>query len=117
MLEPEIVVYSRKKDTSIVAHAAEGAKAQYKEISGRDVSITVQGTLSDDRYDFIVITIPPCIESAFSYEVLVESVFSAGMAVLALITLWMRDFDSLRIEYVLFSLLDAFLYLFCSDAA
>jgi len=48
LLEPEIVVLSRKKDTGIVQKAVEGAKIQYKEISGRDVGVTVEGSLSDD---------------------------------------------------------------------
>ncbi|KIJ39910.1 hypothetical protein M422DRAFT_780918 [Sphaerobolus stellatus SS14] len=48
MMEPEITVHSRKKDTSLAGRAAEGAKAQYKEISGRDISIKVEGSLSDE---------------------------------------------------------------------
>ncbi|KAF8577743.1 ATPase V1/A1 complex subunit E [Ramaria rubella] len=48
MLEPAITVHSRKKDVIIVERAAVGATAQYKDMSGRDVTITVEGTLTDD---------------------------------------------------------------------
>lgn len=49
MLEPAVTVHARKKDISIVERAARGAQVQYHEISGRDVSVTVEGTLADDR--------------------------------------------------------------------
>jgi V-type H+-transporting ATPase subunit E len=48
MLEPAVTVHARKKDVSIVERAAQGAKAQYKDISGRDVNITVEGSLAND---------------------------------------------------------------------
>ena len=38
---------ARKKDKKVAESAAEGAKTQYKEISGRDVDYTVENTLSD----------------------------------------------------------------------
>jgi len=49
LLESDATLVSRKKDVSLVEKAAEGAKKQYKEISGRDVSYTVDGTLSDNN--------------------------------------------------------------------
>ncbi|EPQ51573.1 ATPase, V1/A1 complex, subunit E [Gloeophyllum trabeum ATCC 11539] len=48
MLEPDVTVYSRPKDLEVVKSAADAAAAQYKEISGRDVKIDVEGTLSDE---------------------------------------------------------------------
>ena len=49
MLEPAATVHCRKKDASVVERAIQVAKKQYKEISGRDVTITLEGTLADDR--------------------------------------------------------------------
>ena len=40
-------IISRKKDKLIAVAAAEGAKQQYKEISGMDVEFTVDNSLSD----------------------------------------------------------------------
>ena len=51
MLEPAATVHCRKKDASLVQRAIQGATKQYNEIGGRDISITVEGTLSDDRRD------------------------------------------------------------------
>jgi V-type H+-transporting ATPase subunit E len=51
MLEPAATVYCRKKDALVVQGATRGAKNQYEEMSGRDVTITVEGTLADDRCD------------------------------------------------------------------
>jgi len=48
MLEPEVTVIARKKDVLLVERAAEGAKFQYKEMSGREVNVNVEGTLADD---------------------------------------------------------------------
>ncbi|KAF8492300.1 putative vacuolar ATP synthase subunit E [Gautieria morchelliformis] len=48
MLEPVATVYCRKKDTLVVQRATQGAMKQYEEMSGRDVTITVEGTLADD---------------------------------------------------------------------
>jgi len=48
LLEPDVVIVARKKDGEVVKKAAEGAKTQYKEISGRDVNFTIEGTLSDN---------------------------------------------------------------------
>ncbi|KLO18226.1 ATPase V1/A1 complex subunit E [Schizopora paradoxa] len=47
LMEPSVIVSARKKDVSVVEKAAEGAKAQYKEISGRDVEYSINGDLSD----------------------------------------------------------------------
>ena len=48
ILEPEVTVHSREKDTSIAQRAADNAAKQYQEISGRTVKVAVQGTLSND---------------------------------------------------------------------
>jgi len=48
LMEPAVIVSARSKDVSVVEKAAEGAKAQYKEISGRDVEYSVNGDLSDN---------------------------------------------------------------------
>jgi len=47
LMESEVKVLAREKDTKLVEKAAEGAKQQYVEISGRDVNITVVGELSN----------------------------------------------------------------------
>lgn len=39
---------SRKKDESLVEAAVENAKKQYTEISGREVKVSVDASLSDD---------------------------------------------------------------------
>ncbi|KAI0746836.1 ATPase V1/A1 complex subunit E [Daedaleopsis nitida] len=48
LLEPDVTVHARAKDVTIAQSAADGAAKQYKEISGRSVKVTVQGSLSDD---------------------------------------------------------------------
>lgn len=48
LLEPEVTVHAREKDVDIARRAAEAAAKQYTEVSGRSVSPTVQGTLSND---------------------------------------------------------------------
>ena len=50
-MESNVTVISRCKDTSVTQKAANGAKKQYAEISGRDVNITITGDLSDTLYD------------------------------------------------------------------
>ena len=50
ILEPSIIIYSRKSDVDIVNQAATTASRTYKEISGRDISFEVQGALSDEAY-------------------------------------------------------------------
>ena len=50
-MESNVTVISRSKDTSVTQKAADGAKKQYAEISGRDVNITITGGLSDTLYD------------------------------------------------------------------
>lgn len=46
-MENSLTVISRGKDVAIVEKAAEGAKIQYKEVSGRDITITIDDGLSD----------------------------------------------------------------------
>jgi V-type H+-transporting ATPase subunit E len=53
ILEPTIAIHSRKSDVDIVKQAATTASRTYKEISGRDISFEVQGTISDEAYVFI----------------------------------------------------------------
>ena len=48
LLEPEVTVHAREKDVATVKRAADGAAKQYKEISGRSVNVSVQGSLSND---------------------------------------------------------------------
>ena len=47
-LEPEVTVHTRQKDVEIVQRAADSAARQYKEISGRTVKPTVEGSLSNE---------------------------------------------------------------------
>lgn len=48
VLEPSVTVLARKKDVDDVKQAATNAASAYKEISGRDISFEVEGSLSDD---------------------------------------------------------------------
>ncbi|KAF5390936.1 hypothetical protein D9757_003921 [Collybiopsis confluens] len=48
LMEPSVIVYSRKSDLSIVEEAASNAADKYNETSGRDIKVDVQSTLSDD---------------------------------------------------------------------
>ncbi|KAI0261220.1 ATPase, V1/A1 complex, subunit E [Gloeopeniophorella convolvens] len=48
LLEPSVTVYTRAKDEAIAARAAESAKKAYYEISGREVEIELEASLSDD---------------------------------------------------------------------
>jgi len=50
ILEPTLLIHSRKSDVDIVNQAATTASRTYKEISGRDISFEVQGTISDEAY-------------------------------------------------------------------
>jgi len=50
LLEPNVTVYSRKKDTETSKQAASAAVKQYKDISGRDVIVDVEGSLNNDGY-------------------------------------------------------------------
>lgn len=43
-----MTLLSRKSDVKIVEAAAENAKKQYKDISGRDVKYSVDGSLADN---------------------------------------------------------------------
>ncbi|TFY65979.1 hypothetical protein EVG20_g5114 [Dentipellis fragilis] len=48
LLEPDVTVYARAKDEDAVEKAVEAAKRSYNEISGRDVEVAVDATLSDE---------------------------------------------------------------------
>lgn len=50
LLEPEAIVHARGKDTNVAEKAADGARRQYTEISGRQVSVSVVGDLSNELY-------------------------------------------------------------------
>ncbi|KAL5483514.1 VMA4 [Sanghuangporus weigelae] len=47
LVEPEVRVLTRPKDVKLAEKAAKGAKEQYVSITGRDISISVVGDLSD----------------------------------------------------------------------
>ncbi|KAI4517638.1 ATPase, V1/A1 complex, subunit E [Schizophyllum commune Tattone D] len=48
LMEPSVTLHGRKKDHDVITKAAESAQKNYKEISGRDITFEVQGTLPDD---------------------------------------------------------------------
>jgi len=48
LLEPEVTVYGRKKDSGVLQTAADGAAKQYHEISGREVKVNTEASLSDE---------------------------------------------------------------------
>jgi V-type H+-transporting ATPase subunit E len=50
ILEPTVTIHARKSDVVIVEQAATTASRTYKEISGRDISFEVRGTISDEAY-------------------------------------------------------------------
>ncbi|KDR70274.1 hypothetical protein GALMADRAFT_127975 [Galerina marginata CBS 339.88] len=56
ILEPSVTIYSRKSDVEVVKKAAEGAVKGYKNISGRDVSFEVVGSIADDAQGGVKLT-------------------------------------------------------------
>ena len=70
LLEPEVTVHAREKDVEIVVRAAASAAEQYTGISGRTVTPTVVGSLSNDmcvwffvyvcRTGRVALTLPLC---------------------------------------------------------
>lgn len=48
VFESSVTVHSRKRDVALAEQAAAGAAETYKQLSGRDISFNVEGTLSDD---------------------------------------------------------------------
>ncbi|KAF9524934.1 ATPase V1/A1 complex subunit E [Crepidotus variabilis] len=48
VMEAKVTIYSRKSDVEVVKKSAENAASTFKDISGRDVSFDVQGTINDD---------------------------------------------------------------------
>lgn len=48
LMESNVTVLARKKDSEIAKQATEGAAKQYHEISGREVDYEIEATLSDD---------------------------------------------------------------------
>ena len=50
VLEPSATLYCRKSDVEVVKQAAANAAKAYKDISGRDVDFTVEGSIADDEY-------------------------------------------------------------------
>lgn len=50
LLEPSATVYVRAKDEAIAPRALDGAKKTYYDISGRQVEIELDASLSDDLY-------------------------------------------------------------------
>lgn len=53
LMESNVTLLSRKKDAVIVKQAADAASKSYKEISGREVKIEIENTLSDEWYVII----------------------------------------------------------------
>lgn len=102
-MESTVTVSARSKDLSIVEKAAEGAKTQYKEISGRDVEYAVNGDLSDNLCVAIVLV---CDERELttiiflSHSVRAELRSCQAMVVSPLITRWTSDCGCWRIGYV-----------------
>lgn len=48
LLEPVVTIYARRKDSDIIQKAVDDSKRSYKEISGRNVEIHIEESLSDD---------------------------------------------------------------------
>lgn len=48
LMEPEVTLHGRSCDQEILERSADAAKAKYKDISGRDVEVIVEGGLSKD---------------------------------------------------------------------
>jgi V-type H+-transporting ATPase subunit E len=48
LLEPAVTVHARRKDSDVIQKAVDGSKQAYKDISGKDVSIQIEESLSDD---------------------------------------------------------------------
>ncbi|KAA1477786.1 ATPase V1/A1 complex subunit E [Dentipellis sp. KUC8613] len=48
LLEPDVTVYARAKDEDAVGKAVEAAKKSYNDISGREVEVAVDASLSDE---------------------------------------------------------------------
>lgn len=48
LLEPAITVHARRKDSDVIQKAVDGSKQAYKDISGKDVNIQIEESLSDD---------------------------------------------------------------------
>lgn len=97
MLEPAATVHCRKKDVLVVESVSQGAKKQYREISGRDIIIATEGTLADDRCDLAP---PRChIPSTDTSDRKVLGVLSSSAEQngLLLTTHWMRDYDCWKI--------------------
>ena len=47
LLESQVIIYGRKKDSDILNSIVEDVKSQYKEISGRDVDLQLSLSLDD----------------------------------------------------------------------
>ena len=62
LLDSEVTVKARRRDTDIVRLAAQHARGAYKEISGRDVEIQVEGSLSDNGYANFSLPLVPLLD-------------------------------------------------------
>jgi V-type H+-transporting ATPase subunit E len=47
-MEPTVTIHCRASDVAIVQQAVQTAQSNYKDISGRDVKVDVEGDLSKD---------------------------------------------------------------------
>ena len=99
LLEPEVTVHARGKDTAVVERAASAAAEQYAQISGRTVAPTVVGSLSDD-----MCVLSLCgrdrselgIDGGCGVTALVESSSSAALGASHLTIRWMNGYVCLR---------------------
>ncbi len=48
LMEPSVTLFARKQDVSLVEEAAASAAQTYKEISGREVKYSIEGSLGGD---------------------------------------------------------------------
>ena len=51
ILEPEVTIHVRKVDEILAKAAVDNAARQYTEMSGREITTTVETSLSNDSYE------------------------------------------------------------------
>ena len=54
VMEPSVIVHTRKRDVALGGRAAESAAKHYQDFTGKETSFEVEGTLSDDMYVLIL---------------------------------------------------------------
>jgi len=50
VMEPSVIVHTRKRDVALGGRAAESAAKHYQELIGKEILFEIEGTLSDDSY-------------------------------------------------------------------